>query len=179
MKKKRTVLIIIVILLFLMIIALSKPGFYSYFFTKENATTAHVIDKNLSKCDDNDGHLIVSFQSLDDFWKNYLPEIKIENEWIHSSAAGYDIAILGNLKKNSQQGVVNTFTVADRKITAAKQILSPWEGGSLSVLDTDSPKDYTMEVKDKNDMIYLFHFENGFTAYKTGTDGNWKYWNNQ
>lgn len=179
MKKKKAVLISIVILLFLIIIALSRLGFYSDFFTIENAPTTEVCDKNLGKCDDNNGHLIVSTQSLDKFWKNYLPEIEIENEWIHSSATGYDIAIFGNLKKNSQQGVVNTFTVIDGEITSTKQILSPWEDGSLSVLATDSSKDYTMEVQDKNDIIYLFHFENGFTAYKNGTDGNWKYWNNQ
>ena len=167
MKKKKAVLISIVILLFLIIIALSRLGFYSDFFTIENAPTTEVSDKNLGKCDDNNGHLIVSTQSLDKFWKNYLPEIEIENEWIHSSATGYDIAIFGNLKKNSQQGVVNTFTVIDGEITSTKQILSPWEGGSLSVLATDSSKDYTMEVQDKNDIIYLFHFENGFTARGT------------
>lgn len=109
-----------------------------------------------------------------------MPDIEINNAWVRPLGdSGYSVAVFGALKENPKQGVADVFELYNDK-TSPKitQILAPSsDGGTLSVLDTYSAKDYIMEVMDENNIVYLFNFYNGFTAYKNGIDGDdWQYW---
>ena len=54
---------------------------------------------------------VIERENIDDFWNSYLPEVTIQNEWIHAADAGYSIAVFGALKDDPEQGTVNMVDV--------------------------------------------------------------------
>ena len=60
-------------------------------------------------------------------------------------------------------------------ITGSGQILAPSKGGSLSVTDEKTFKEFIMKAEDEHGTAYLFDYYNGFTAFKEGKDGDWEY----
>lgn len=134
-----------------------------------------VLGKNLNN--KNENPYIISKENIDIFWKNYLSNIDIQNEWIYYGMDGYSIAILGASKDNPKQGTADIIsTNSNNEIISEQQLLAPSEGGALSVINEPSVKDFTMDVQDETGRIYLFNFYNGFVAYKDNANGNWKYW---
>lgn len=144
--------------------------------SNDDLKTDMIIDKNLKLEAPN--IFVIDGKDMDEFWDSYFSETDIENEWFHASDSGYNIAIFGALKENPKQGVVCLLTVnPDYTVSSTEQILSPYEGGSLSVIDqTSIAKEFNMEVQEESGLVYLFNFYNGFIAYKKDESGDWKYW---
>ena len=133
-----------------------------------------ITDKNLKSEDP--FVFVIERENIDDFWNSYLPEVTIQNEWIHAADAGYSIAVFGALKDDPEQGTVNMVDVdPDNRITGSRQILAPSKGGSLSVTDEETAKEFIMEAEDEHGTTYLFDYYNGFTAFKEGKGGDWEY----
>lgn len=120
---------------------------------------------------------VIDGVNMDDFWSGYLPDVTIQNEWFHAADDGYSIAISGALKDEPEQGTLNLISVnSDYIITDSRQIMAPFKGGSLSVLNKESPKEFNLEVKDEQGTVYLVNFYNGIAAYKNEGYDDWKYW---
>ena len=133
-----------------------------------------VTDKNLKL--EEPYIFVIDGEDMDGFWDSYLPDVIIQNQWIHAADAGYRIAVFGALKDDPEQGSVNIIDVSpDNTITNSRQILAPSKGGSLSVIDEEAAKEFNMEAEDEHGTVYLFNYYNGFTAFKEGKDGDWEY----
>lgn len=138
------------------------------------AMSETITDKNLKL--DAPYIFVIDGKDMDGFWDSYLPEVNIKNEWFQAADAGYSIAISGTLKDEPEQGSINLISVdSDYAITDSRQILAPSKGGSLSIMDEESPKEFNMEAKDERGTVYLINFYNGSTAYKDKENDGWKY----
>lgn len=151
--------------------------------TSQNETTAEssaqpeeqkITDKNLKL--EAPYVFVIDGEDMDGFWDSYLPDVTIQNQWIHAADAGYRIAVFGALKDDPEQGSVNMIDVGpDNTITNSRQMLAPSKGGSLSVNEEKTSKEFIMEAEDEYGTVYLFDYYNGFTAFKEGKGGDWEY----
>lgn len=179
MKVKKMLFILTVIFCFA-VTGCSASGSGGEAITEAADTSSHVpedtiADKNLKL--ETPYIFIIDGKDMDDFWSSSLPEVSIQNEWIHAADAGYSIAIFGALKDDPGQGIVDIYYVdPDKTIAYSEQILAPSRGGSLSAIDVESAKEFNVEVEDELGTVYLFNFSNGFTAYKEGRSGDWQDW---
>lgn len=176
MKKKRIIVFFIGVFLITIIILI-----YGTIRNNNNNPEFHIISEKVkSLYDKNNGFAVLSAEDINEALKDFMPDIEINNAWVRPLGDnGYSIAVFGALKDNPKQGVVDVFELYNDKTSPKiNQILAPSsDGGTLSVLNTYSPKDYNMEVMDKNNIVYLFNYYNGFTAYKHGIDSeDWQYW---
>lgn len=142
--------------------------------SSERIEKSEIVDKNLKL--EEPYLFVVDSEDMDDFWKGYLSDIDIKNEWFHAADTGYCVAIFGALKDNPEQGIADVLSLTpDCTIISAERILAPIKGGSLSVMEgTSTAKEFNMEVQEESGKEYLFNFFNGFTAYKEERDGDWQ-----
>lgn len=180
MKKKFLLIVLFGILIWIVAAKLDQPNKNDHKnIASTNSETEQsltkVIDKNLNN--KNVDPYIISKENVDSFWKKYLTNVEIQNEWIYCGTDGYSIAIFGASKDNPKQGTVDVISTNSKdEIIYEQQFLAPYEGGALSVINEPSAKDFIMDVQDEAGRIYLFNFYNGFGAYKDNANDNWKYW---